>query len=173
MVLLKSLFINAISFLIAFAVIRLLIMKNKEPYHFVDYFNLYGLTSFLLVCFYLKYLNDLTILMEIIAFFILFLFYLRSFDAATKKYHERFKITILSFGYSKKTYFNNFLSKKILMRGVEAFLFAVSFYYFMDKLFLSVPIILNPVIIIIPSILLFFTTIVKSSKINKTYRILK
>jgi hypothetical protein len=27
-------------------------------------------------------------------------------------------------------------------------------------------------IIIIPSILLFFTTIVKSSKINKTYRIL-
>lgn len=173
MVLLKSLFINAVSFLISFAVIKFLIMKNREPYHFVDYFNMYGAISFLLVCFYLKYLNDLTILMEIIAFFILLLFYLRSFDAATKKYHERFKITILSFGYSKKTYFTNFLSKKILMRGVEAFLFAVSFYYFMDKLFLSVPVILNPLVIIIPSILLFFTTIVKSSKINKTFRILK
>jgi len=173
MVLLNSLFANAISFLIALGVIKFLIMKNKEPYPFVDYFNIYGLISFLLVCFYLEHLNNLKILMDIIVSFILFLFYLRSFDAATKKYHERFKITILSFGYSKKTYFSNFLSKKILVRGFEAFLFAVSFYYFMDKLFLSVPVTLNPSVIIIPSVLLFLTTIVKSLKINKTYRILK
>lgn len=170
---LRSIFINAISFIIAFVSIKNLILKNRELFNFIDYFNIYGASSFLLLCFYLKYLSNSIYFMEIIIFIIITFYYLRSFNTATQKYHERFKITILSLGNSKKTYFNNFLSKKILSRGFEAYLFAVSLHYFLDKLFYSLYVYVHPLIIVMPAIILFLTALVKSSKVNKIYKILK
>ncbi|PNR95404.1 hypothetical protein [Petrotoga sp. 9PWA.NaAc.5.4] len=173
MIFLESLFINTIAFIIAFLIIKLIINHNKKLFLFIDYFNIYGTMSFLVSLFYLKISNKSYIVIEVLLIIVLSFFYLRSFDSANNKFKDRFKIIVLSFGHSKKTFFREFLSKKLIIRGIESYLFGVGIYYLLIIFFSLAQNSIQLKYIIIPTILFFFAAILKSSKINKTYSILK
>lgn len=172
MIFLEILLLNTIAIISAFYIIKFLILRNYQIFAFIQLFNIYGAMSFVLLFSYLRFLTGYIIVLELLTFLVLLFFYIRAFDAANKKYHERFKVIILSFGYTKKTYFNNFLSKKILARGFEAYLVGLGFCYLVNKLFSLLYWPLNPAIVVIPSILFFLASVIKVSKNNKVYKFL-
>jgi hypothetical protein len=132
---LYSIFINLIATIIAYFIMKNVIIKNKEIPNIVEYFSLYGLTSISLVLIYIKGFYDNVVLLEIIITFIYILYYLRSIDSSRKKYHERFRSMILSFGYTRSSYFESFLSKKLLNKILESFFYGVGTHFLLNVLY--------------------------------------
>ncbi|MFY9126878.1 MAG: hypothetical protein WAO32_07985 [Defluviitoga tunisiensis] len=101
MIFLEILLLNTIAIISAFYIIKFLILRNYQIFAFIQLFNIYGAMSFVLLFSYLRFLTGYIIVLELLTFLVLLFFYIRAFDAANKKYHERFKVLILSFGYTK------------------------------------------------------------------------
>lgn len=149
------------------------IIKNKEIPNIVEYFSLYGLTSISLVLIYIKGFYDNVVLLEIIITFIYILYYLRSIDSSRKKYHERFRSMILSFGYTRSSYFESFLSKKLLNKILESFFYGVGTHFLLNVLLIDFHSKLNIFTIIIPTILFFIASLVKTLKTGNLYKVVK
>ncbi|HOB16545.1 MAG TPA: hypothetical protein PK894_04350 [Defluviitoga sp.] len=172
MIFLETFLLNTVALISAFNIIKMTVLKNRQIYAFTQFFNVYGAMAFLLLLSYVKFATYYLIVLDFLSFCVLMLFYIRAFDASNKKFHERFKVIILSFGYNKKTYFNTFLSKKLLARGFEAYFAGIGFFYLVNKLFFLINDPLNPLMVIIPSISFFFASVIKISKNNKVYKFL-
>ncbi|WP_459994869.1 hypothetical protein [Marinitoga arctica] len=67
-------------------------------------------------------------------FIILIIFYVRSYMTAKDKFDSRFRSMILSFGYTRESYFYKFLMKRIILRGLEGFSFSVALIILVNKL---------------------------------------
>lgn len=168
-----SIFLNLIATIIAFFIMKYIIIRNLKIPNIIEYFSLYGLTSISLILIYMKGYYENTILLEIIITLVYILYYLRSIDSSRKKYHERFRSMILSFGYTRSSYFETFLSKKILNKILESFFYGVGIHYVLNVLLINFHESLNIFTIIIPTILFFIASIVKSLKTGNLYKVVK
>lgn len=168
-----SIFINLITTIIAYFIMKYAIIENIKIPNIVEYFSIYGLTSISMILIYLKGYYENIILLEFFISFIFMLYYLRSIDSSRKKYHERFRSMILSFGYTRSTYFEIFLSKKLINKILESFLYGVGIHYVLNILLIDFHQSLNVFTIIIPTILFFIASLVKSLKTSNLYKVVK
>jgi hypothetical protein len=152
---------------------KYVIIENQKIPNIVEYFSLYGLTSISLILIYIKGFYDNVVLLEIIITFIYILYYLRSIDSSRKKYHERFRSMILSFGYTRSSYFESFLSKKLLNKIIESFFYGVGTHFLLNVLLIDFHKELNVLTVIIPTILFFIASIVKTLKTGNLYKVVK
>jgi len=169
MSLLVSLIVNFLSAVLSYYLIQDLILKNIKIPDFLEFFNSYGLMSVVLLLFYLKNRYQI-FLFEGVILLVFLLYYLRSYNAARKKIHEKFKAMILSFGYTREGYFDVFLSKKLLIRGVESFFFGLGVYYMFDSFFRQFLMQSNLHTIVFCSILFAAAAQVKNNKGLKIYK---
>lgn len=170
---LYSIFINLIATIVAYFIMKYVIIENQKIPNIVEYFSLYGLTSISLILIYIKGFYDNVVLLEIIITFIYILYYLRSIDSSRKKYHERFRSMILSFGYTRSSYFESFLSKKLLNKIIESFFYGVGTHFLLNVLLIDFHKELNILTVIIPTILFFIASIVKTLKTGNLYKVVK
>ena len=170
---LYSIFINLIATIVAYFIMKYVIIENQKIPNIVEYFSLYGLTSISLILIYIKGFYDNVVLLEIIITFIYILYYLRSIDSSRKKYHERFRSMILSFGYTRSSYFESFLSKKLLNKIIESFFYGVGTHFLLNVLLIDFHKELNVLTVIIPTILFFIASIVKTLKTGNLYKVVK
>ncbi|MDN5341624.1 hypothetical protein OF820_00975 [Oceanotoga sp. DSM 15011] len=169
---LNAFFINLIASIISYFIIKYLIIKNYNLPNVFEYFTMYTLTGMLLILFYIKNISN-NIMADIFIFIIFIFYYIRSYDASRKKFHERFRSMILSFGYTRNSYFETFLSKKLILKGTESFFYGTGVFYILNKLINISNDNVNIINILIPSILLFIASIVKTTKTGKIYKFVK
>ena len=169
MSLLVSLIVNFLSAVLSYYLIQDLILKNIKIPDFLEFFNSYGLMSVVLLLFYLKNKYQF-FLFEGVIILIFILYYLRSYNAARKKFHEKFKAKILSFGYTRDGYFDVFLAKKLLIRGVESFFFGLGVYYMFDNFFRQFLMQSNLHTIVLCSLFFAAAAQVKNNKGLKIYK---
>lgn len=150
---------NIISVIIAYYITKLLFIKNWKTHHIIYVFNIYSFTCFSLILFYISSFNNSTYIKMIITL-VHILFYLRMFNNSENKYNERFISMMYSFGYTRKTYFNSFLIKKLFIHIVESFFYGTSTFYLFSVIFLSDISSLN-LKILIPVMLYFFAGLIK------------
>jgi hypothetical protein len=170
---LYSIIINLIAAIIAYFIMKYAIIKNLKIPNIVEYFSIYGLTSISIILIYIKGFYDNVLFLEILITFIYILYYLRSIDSSRKKYHERFRSMILSFGYTRSSYFETFLSKKIINKILESFFYGVGIHFLFNVLLMDFHDELNIFTIITPTILFFIASLVKTLKTGNLYKVVK
>lgn len=167
-----SVIVNLSTAILSFFITRLYVLKNYNLPKFIDYFNIYTLAGFYTLLFYLKhYTNHL--FYYIIITFVIFMYFLRSNESTTKKYHERFRTMILSFGYTRTTYFEYFLSKKLFIKGFESFSFSTAMFLLFEEIVYENLSAFSPVLVVMISALFFTASMIKSFKTGKIYKIVK
>jgi hypothetical protein len=80
---------------------------------------------------------------------------------------------ILSFGYTRSSYFESFLSKKLLNKIIESFFYGVGTHFLLNVLLIDFHKELNVLTVIIPTILFFIASIVKTLKTGNLYKVVK
>ncbi|KLO22126.1 hypothetical protein X275_07365 [Marinitoga sp. 1197] len=117
---------------LAFFIAQYYIITNKKFPYIFELMNIYNFIALILFVKilsieYIKFANFLL-------FIILILFYVRSYLTAKDKFDSRFRSMILSFGYTRETYFYKFLMKRILLRGLEGFSFSIALVLLVNKI---------------------------------------
>ena len=167
-----SILINSFAIILAFYTIRFYILNNKKIPIFLKYFGNYLIAGSFLMLFYIygqKKMNTV----HFFSFLILFMYYIRQFDVTRKKFHENFRSMLMSFGYTRKTYFKVFLSKKLIKSGVEAFLYANAMYILLQTLSKNIYEELNVIKLIVIFLLLILASYINSFKEEKIYKTVK
>lgn len=117
---------------LAFFLAQYFIISNKKPFFIIEFFNMYNFLGSIVL---LKMLNvEYYKLSNSLLFISLILFYTRSFMTAKDKFDSRFRSMILSFGYTRESYFYRFLMKRILIRGLEGFFFSIAAILMINKI---------------------------------------
>lgn len=117
---------------IAFFIAQYYIVNNKKFPYIFEWMNLY---NFVMIILFIKIISVEYLKIANFALFItLIMFYVRSYMTAKDKFDSRFRSMILSFGYTRESYFYKFLMRRILLRGLEGFSFSVALILFMNKL---------------------------------------
>jgi hypothetical protein len=116
---------------IAFFIAQYYIITNKKIPYFFEFMNIYIFTLLIIVLNILKL--EFTKISNFLLYITLIIFYVRTFITAKDKFDSRFRSMILSFGYTRESYFYKFLMKRILLRGLEGFSFSISIILLLDK----------------------------------------
>ncbi|KAF2957034.1 hypothetical protein [Marinitoga sp. 38H-ov] len=117
---------------IAFFIAQYYIITNKKIPYFFEMMNTYVFTLSVIIINILKVENSK--LSNFLLYIILIIFYVRSFITAKDKFDSRFRSMILSFGYTRESYFYKFLMKRILLRGLEGFSYSIALILLLNKL---------------------------------------
>ncbi|SHE94387.1 hypothetical protein SAMN02745164_01464 [Marinitoga hydrogenitolerans DSM 16785] len=117
---------------IAFFVAQYYIITNKKFPYIFELMNLY---NFVVLILFIKIMSIEYLKFANFLFFItLIIFYVRSYLTAKDKFDSRFRSMILSFGYTRESYFYKFLMKRILLRGLEGFSFSIALILLVNKI---------------------------------------
>ncbi|GAB6188677.1 hypothetical protein JCM30566_04160 [Marinitoga arctica] len=129
---LRILFECFIASFIAFFIAQHYIISNKKFPIIFEWMNLY---NFVVMILFIKIMSvEYLKISNFSLFIILIIFYVRSYMTAKDKFDSRFRSMILSFGYTRESYFYKFLMKRIILRGLEGFSFSVALIILVNKL---------------------------------------
>ncbi|BBE31356.1 hypothetical protein OSSY52_14970 [Tepiditoga spiralis] len=167
-----SVLINGLAIILAFYIIKIYTLNNKELPMFLKYFGNYLIAGSFLILFYIyghKKMNTV----HFLSFLILLVYYIRQFNVTRKKFHENFRSMVMSFGYTRKTYFKSFLSKKLIKSGIESFFYANAMYILFQTLSKNIYEELNGIKLIIIFLLLILASYIDSFNEEKIYKNVK
>jgi hypothetical protein len=154
---------------LAFFIAEYYIITNKKFPFIYELMNVY---NFMILILFLKMLSiEYLKLSNFLLFISLIIFYVRTFRTARDKFDSRFRSMILSFGYTRESYFYKFLMKRILLRGSEGFAFSIAIILLYNKIPLWIDLENNFNEFMYIFVFLFIAGIVKSSNFGRISRI--
>ncbi|WGS65023.1 hypothetical protein [Marinitoga aeolica] len=117
---------------LAFFIAQYYIITNKKFPYIFELMNIYNFVAIILI---IKMVSaDYVKITNFLLFISLILFYVRFYLTAKDKFDSRFRSMILSFGYTRESYFYKFLMKRILVRGLEGFSFSIALILLVNKI---------------------------------------
>ncbi|WP_129409499.1 hypothetical protein [Marinitoga lauensis] len=154
---------------LAFFIAQYYIITNKRFPYIFELMNIYNFITIILII--KMFSADYVKITNFLLFISLILFYVRSYLTAKDKFDSRFRSMILSFGYTRESYFYKFLMKRILVRGLEGFSFSIALILLVNKIpfWISLKNNLNEFFYII--LFLIGAGIVKSTNFGKISRV--